>query len=262
MSQLSPEAQALLDAGRQALSPDAATKAKVLGAVEAKLASGATAGGAFAAGKLWLALALVAGMGGGAYVAISGSSNARTVKLEAPSEVITKTALANTERAASVTEVMAYAETPTAKPANAEPPTAKPANTEPPKLAAAEPRPTTRSTTPAKHSRSKRTVTPEVQVGQAPAESPLQALKAERTLMATAQAAIRDDDFARARTILSEHKKRYPSGVLSPERQAATAIVHCLAPVGINGKAIARRFLEAHPDSPLAGRVRLHCQLE
>ncbi len=260
MTKLSPEAQALLNAGRDALSPTRATKESVLRSIDASLASGTAAAGSglFAASKLWLALTLVAGIGGGwflfrdtpgqnadesAMVATAPHpavvQPAEPVKPTGPAELAANDVAANELAANDVAanelaanEVAANELAANELAANAELATAKPAPRNPTVREPAAQRPK--------------------------AADPL----AEQRLLASAQRAIRDKNYSKARSLLSEHEKSFQDGLLAPERQAARAMVNCLEPTGTNGKAIARRFLERHASSPLAARVRSTCKLE
>jgi hypothetical protein len=290
MTKLSPEAQALLNAGRDALSPTRATKESVLRSIDASLASGTAAAGSglFAASKLWLALTLVAGIGGGWFLfrdtpgqtadesamvatapqpavvqpaepvkstgpaelaanelaANAGAANAVAANALAANEVAANELAANEVAAndvaanelaaneAPANELAANELAATELAANAELATAKPAPRNPTVREAAAQRPK--------------------------AADPL----AEQRLLASAQRAIRDKNYSKARSLLSEHEKSFQDGLLAPERQAARAMVNCLEPTGTNGKAIARRFLERHASSPLAARVRSTCKLE
>ncbi len=263
MSSLTPEAQALLDAGRKALSPTSATKAKVLGAVESNIAVGAAAsgGGGFVLGKLWLSVILAASIGGGAYWALEGRS-APNSKTQSPEFAEATSLPAKSPLLAPPDEPGAPMQ-PTAAntPAQEANMPAQEASAQPSARLSAEAtssvdevREETRASTP-------RRAKPRKRPRSTPAKLPVQSLAEERELIASAQSAIRDGTYAKARTFLSAHKSKFADGMLAPERQAATAIVHCLEPTGTNGKAVARRFLASHPNSPLAGRVRSKCDL-
>jgi hypothetical protein len=246
MTKLSPEAQALLDAGRDALSPTAATKAGVLRSIDASLATGtAVAGsGAFAMGKLWLALTLIAGIGGGLFLFQQSDPVSKATVVPAVSPVV------------AVAPAVEIAEEPTpdeAVEAIASAPIAPPNDDAPevvdaPELKVAPTKPGARR--PAKPSKPQPTAA-------APND-----LLAERKLIASAQRAIRSKNYSEAKTLLGQHEQNFPKGVLVQERQAAQAIANCLEPSGTNGKAIARRFLERHASSPLAPRVRSICELQ
>ncbi|MCP4443962.1 MAG: outer membrane protein assembly factor BamD [Myxococcales bacterium] len=235
MTKLSPEAQALLDKGRDALTPDTATKERVLNSLDASLAGASTTAGSggFVTGKLWLALTLAAGIAGG--LLVFGQQEGSQRPARAPIE----TAVA-------------------AEPEKAPVPEAEPAPNPAPPAAVIEP--------------SAATDAPAVAAVTAVAAKPKKSTKpqrveknnllAERTLIAAAQTALRKKNYREARELLGEHKSQFPRGVLGPEREAALAMANCLDEDGKSGKAIARRFLESHPSSPLAPRVRKSCELE
>jgi outer membrane biosynthesis protein TonB len=231
MTKLTPEAQAILDAGRDALSAPPGTKEEVLASVEASIANpaagnalGQAAGGA-SSGKLLLVLALVAGIGGGLWL-FSGDR----------------------DQAATKAKPVAVAEPePVADPE----PVAEP-EPEPEPEPVAEPDPEPEPEPVAKPKKPKRKI-----------EAPPSAntLLAERRLIAAAQVAIRKGDYARARSLLGEHKTQFPRGILAPERDAARAIALCLDDEQDSGADAARAFLRKHKNSPLAKRVKSSCDL-
>ena len=77
MTELSPEARAILDAGRDALSPSAATKAEVFEAVQANAGAGGSAVGASGGGissmKLLMILLVAAGISTAVWLYLGGS---------------------------------------------------------------------------------------------------------------------------------------------------------------------------------------------
>ncbi len=234
MTKLSPEAQALLNRGRDALSPSAASKERVLSAIDASLASGAGVAGvsAFGTGKLWLVLTLVAGIGGGFLVFRN--------RADAPQQPSQPVASAEQAPPAPAFEPVAP---------DPEPATAGIAEASEPPVAAQEPAVVPKPNAVPRRSK-KNTKKP---------ASSSNGLLAESKLIADAQSALRKKDYTQARKLLSQHEKEFPRGTLRPERQAALAMANCLD--GNGGKAIARRFLDAYPNSPLAPRVRTSCDL-
>jgi hypothetical protein len=80
-------------------------------------------------------------------------------------------------------------------------------------------------------------------------------LDVELALLQEAHGALRMNDGARALRLLDEHARRFPSGVLAEESEAAR--VFALRAVGRTEEArdVAARFLREHPRSPLAPRV-------
>ncbi len=84
-------------------------------------------------------------------------------------------------------------------------------------------------------------------------------LEAETALIADAQRAIVDHDFARALAKLDEHAKTFPSGVLTEERNAARILALCGAGRTAEGRSLRAAFLRDHPRSPMAARVGSAC---
>lgn len=83
-------------------------------------------------------------------------------------------------------------------------------------------------------------------------------LDAERQLIARAWRALTSKDPDEALKVAQEHRTRFTRGVLAPERDAIEAIARCRRDSDVK---IARRFLERHPRSPLADRVRAACPI-
>ncbi len=93
-----------------------------------------------------------------------------------------------------------------------------------------------------------------------PPRSPVSStLAAERALVAQAWQALARGDSKAARSTVAEHLRRFPAGLLTPEREAIDAIAHCREDRA-QGAAQARTFHRAHPRSPLAGRVDQACE--
>ena len=116
---------------------------------------------------------------------------------------------------------------------------------------------------PAPRARAKRQKTHQAK-STAEAPKPVSTLLAERKLIGAAQIAIRKSEYKRARSILSQHKSEFPTGILAPERDAAWAIALCLddkEDKETKGLAAARSFLGTHKSSPLAQRVKSSCGL-
>lgn len=260
MTKLSPQAQALLDAGRDALSPTAATKAGVLRSLDASLAtSSAVAGGsAFAAGKLWLALTLAAGLGGGWFLAHKMAPSAQPNTAEQAVQVAAAVQVPEEVQAPEEVQVPEEVVTETPTPTVAIDPIAPIAVQD--TNAVGQERDSKAKNAQARDAEHPSTGEAKHEAPQEPKAQPNDLL-AERKLIASAQRAIRSKNYSEAKNLLQEHEQSFPKGILGPERQAARAIVNCLEPSGTNGKAIARRFLEAHANSPLAARVRSICEL-
>ncbi len=86
-------------------------------------------------------------------------------------------------------------------------------------------------------------------------------LQEESALMSRAQQAIGSGRPKQAIGLLLEHQKRFPSGTLRLERQAALAIARCQSGQVARGAQEAARFREAHPNSPMVQRLETACKL-
>jgi len=82
---------------------------------------------------------------------------------------------------------------------------------------------------------------------------------AELRLLAQAQAAIGRGELEAGLRLLRAHARRYPRGHFAQDRDALAAIARC---EGGQATALAagRKFLEAHPESIHAERVRVACE--
>jgi hypothetical protein len=91
--------------------------------------------------------------------------------------------------------------------------------------------------------------------------APTNRLAEETALLAAANAELRRGDARRALSLLDDYDHRYPSGVLREEVLATRVIARCQ--LGAAPNKVARRgadaFLARHPASPLAPRVRSSC---
>lgn len=95
----------------------------------------------------------------------------------------------------------------------------------------------------------------------APSEpAPQDDLRGEQELLARGWTALAAGQADAAVRDAGEHARRFPAGVLAPERRALEAAATCVdAPE--RGAELARAFLADHPRSPLARRVRDSCDL-
>jgi len=91
---------------------------------------------------------------------------------------------------------------------------------------------------------------------QSPEPSTPAVLDAEIALLDAARDAVAAHDPNRALRLLDDHRRQFPSGQLSQE--ATYVRVKALLDRGSRGEAelTARRFLESHPESPHAKRIR------
>jgi len=88
------------------------------------------------------------------------------------------------------------------------------------------------------------------------AAAPVSDLRGEIALLDAVRAAVAAGSDARALALLRRYEARYPTGTFRPE---ATALrIEVLARLGQTrqAEALGADFLAAHPDSPLAARVR------
>jgi hypothetical protein len=84
-------------------------------------------------------------------------------------------------------------------------------------------------------------------------------LQDEIALLAEANAALRASDAPRALALLRDYDARFPHGMLREEVEASRIISHCQLTPGPAAAAAAAAFLDRHPASPLAPRVRSSC---
>ena len=85
-------------------------------------------------------------------------------------------------------------------------------------------------------------------------------LAEEVRLLSSAQRALNEGDPTTALARLAEHGRRFPSGTMAEERDAARALALCRAGRREEAQAAAARFLADRPTSPLAARVRASCE--
>jgi hypothetical protein len=91
-----------------------------------------------------------------------------------------------------------------------------------------------------------------------PRKGPTQAERAELTLVAGMQAALKTSDFAAALALCAEHERGWPHGVFAMEREGVRAIASCAG--GSDGaRVVAQRFLAKHAHTTLALRVKAAC---
>ena len=96
---------------------------------------------------------------------------------------------------------------------------------------------------------------------QAIVESPLEpsTLEAETSLLRAALRLLHEQQPAQALTLLEEHERSYPSGVLAEERDAKIVVALCDLGRADVARSRARNFASAYPDSLLIGQVRAAC---
>jgi len=87
-------------------------------------------------------------------------------------------------------------------------------------------------------------------------------LEAEAKLLAEAQRALGSGHTSDALSQLNEYDRRFPSGMLRLEADAARVLALCRAGRKTEGEAATRRFLQRYPGSPQATRVEQACRGE
>ena len=87
-------------------------------------------------------------------------------------------------------------------------------------------------------------------------------LEGEARLLEEADAEIRAGNPSAALVRLAEHAAKYPTGALSDEREGVRAIALCRAGRSIEGRAAADKFLSGTRKTSLAARVRTACSMD
>jgi hypothetical protein len=246
MTDLSPEARAILDAGRDGDGAGDLERARVRRALLAKIA----AGGAVLAGSSAAAAPTATGTTAGAGGVAASASALPLAKLLVPLAILAAGGMG----AGIAWKVRRDAAPAAATSVPARPPERlAPVSPEaPPPVAAPEPR-----SSPPRHTHvAARELAP----------PPTNRLTEETSLLASVNAALRGGESARALALLDDYDRRYPSGVLREEVLATRLIARCRlddasspGPAGASAKADAELFLARHPASPLAPRVRSSC---
>lgn len=98
-----------------------------------------------------------------------------------------------------------------------------------------------------------------VEPGKPPEPTPAD-LEAEIKLIRGADAALRAGRSSEALALLAQHKTEHPRASLAHEREGLRAIAQCQLGAG-GSVAVAQRFVERAPRSPLAPRLRSACKL-
>lgn len=91
-----------------------------------------------------------------------------------------------------------------------------------------------------------------------PAETP-NPLVEETRLLREAQLALGAGNAARATALLDEHAARFPNGQMAPERAAERMVIQCQT--GKAGAAAGQLFLSEHPGSPYSARIKQTCRI-
>jgi hypothetical protein len=91
--------------------------------------------------------------------------------------------------------------------------------------------------------------------------APHNRLEEETKLLGQVNEALRAGDPVGAQALLDDYDQRFPAGVLREEMQATRVIARCQATPSPLAQEAARQFLMQHPASPLASRVASSCRL-
>jgi len=270
MTDLSPDARALLRGARDDLGASKEDCARIDRALTARLglAAGAIAG-ATAATSASAATASAAGVGlggvGGTTALVAGKWIAGAVVVAAIGAGSGAVYLASGPSTSRPTPVAPLAPAASAHVAKAMPLAASSSATiDPPERTAPPPEPAAASTVRTERGRVQAAPT----LPSAPEQSALVApamvavtptIGAETQLLRRADQALRNGDPARALDLLDEHARTFPNGVLAQERSAERVTTLCaLGRVG-EARTEAARFLAANTESPLADAVRRSC---
>jgi TolA-binding protein len=89
--------------------------------------------------------------------------------------------------------------------------------------------------------------------------SPAAGLAIETRLIRQSHQAIVSGDFGGALTLLGEHERRFPAGVLTEERVATQLIAYCRSGRGAEAQARLQQFASRWPKSPHLSRIRSAC---
>lgn len=236
MSDLSPEARALLAAAADGDDPTPADRDRIARAlavplgITALLPATAQAAGAAVGTGLTVSKALAAG----ALLLTFGGAAAVGARRASPRAVTT----AVTARAPAAS--------PAARPSAAvQPAPARATAPSPPAVAVAQPEPAV-APSPPRRTR----VQPGVEED---------SLRAESELLAAAHRSLARGDAPGALARIADYDTRFPRGTLREERDLERALALCAAGRVEESRAAAQRFLRAYPDSPSAGRAASAC---
>lgn len=85
-------------------------------------------------------------------------------------------------------------------------------------------------------------------------------LLAEARLMADAQRRLRDMDWAGALELARAHRSRFPDGMLVEERWGVMALARCGLGELTEGRELRKRLAERNPSSPMLPRIDSRCR--
>ena len=232
MTDLSRDARAILEAGRDLDGPGELERTRVRRALLARTAAGAGT-----------ALAASSAAAGGAAAGSSATLTATLAKVLVPLAIV---------MAGGVGATVAWRAHREARPVPLSPAAAPAALVAPTPATMSEPIPAQRPALPPRRAHI---------AAPAHVAPPANRLAEETALLAAANAQLRAGDARRALTLLRDYDRRYPSGVLREEVLATRVIARCQIGPGPNtaSRRAADVFLTRYPASPLAPRVRSSC---
>jgi hypothetical protein len=263
MSDLSPQAQRIMQLTREALSPDEAAVEALRAALAARLgplqppaADGAETlaqGAASSATSVLLKLSIVALIAGTAALGLF-AFGARTERVPAALRVVERSQPSAAASPASSTEPAAVLRPAAAAPAPLSPPRSAARTRASQRVAASAPR-SNDVTQP-------RPVSAAVSVRPARAVQADDSLGPELALLRDARAALDRHEPLAALASLDQHALRYPHGTLQQERLAARALALCALGRTAAAAAAAGELTRVAPGSPYLARVRAGCKAE
>jgi hypothetical protein len=277
MSELGPDARALLDAASSGDEPSMNDRARVRAALGSRIAAAALAGAAAATAVKSASAA--ASLGGSGVVAsgaagAAGMSGAAATAVAVPLGVGTKVLLSLAVISAIGAGTASYIDsTPRSAPA--------PAMVTSTAMTSAPTRPSgtavaTARALPAKPSETPASATTATAATLAPVAAPIasqapvpksvtssiapaSSVGAELSLIRDAHAALQSGNASQALALLDDHARRFPAGALGEERDAARIFALCALGRTSEARAASDRFFAAYPRSPHAARVRSSC---
>lgn len=98
------------------------------------------------------------------------------------------------------------------------------------------------------------------ELGRTPPSTPTAQLAAEAALVRRAQAAVRDEDWARALALTEEHRAAFASGVLIEERLVLEAVAACGAGDAEREIRARSQLRRDHPESVHGARIERACE--
>jgi hypothetical protein len=277
MTELGPEARAILDAGRAGDDPTPADRDRLRGAVFRAVAAGAAATAASTATEVAAAMApkgavffsvgwkVVVGVlvAGAVYVGVGGPIPGRhgddqprlaTTAAPAPDP---KAAEPSTpppaEPPAAVPATPPVEPTPATVTMGGDPPYPPPQSIEPPKAVAAREAAKASAAPP---STGPATAGP---ASSPPASATADPLVVETVRLGEAQGVLEKGDPARALAMIDEQSATYQNGKLREEREAARIFALCKLGRTAEAESARAAFLREHPHAPLVDRVRAAC---